>query len=103
MAVFRIEDPKNEAEIYSILSWVFFYIIFKHMNHIDSNFTTINISPTAWFLGGVILKSFKRYNDLAIWRLLQIYTVELVQFDPWVFQHPVTSDKNVWSQSISVN
>jgi hypothetical protein len=31
------------------------------------------------------------------------YTVEIVQSDTRVFQHPVTSDKNVWSQSISVN
>ena len=26
-----------------------------------------------------------------------------MQSDLWVFRHPVTSDKNVWSQSISVN
>jgi hypothetical protein len=32
----------------------------------------------------------------------EINTVELVQSDIWVFQHPVTSDKNLWSQSISV-
>jgi fructose-bisphosphate aldolase class I len=32
-------------------------------------------------------------------------TVELVQSesDTRVFRHPVTSDKNLWSQSISVN
>ena len=30
-------------------------------------------------------------------------TVELLQSDTWVFRHPVTSDKNLWSQSISVN
>jgi hypothetical protein len=29
--------------------------------------------------------------------------VELVQSDTWVFQHPETSDKNLWSQGISVN
>ena len=26
-----------------------------------------------------------------------------MQSDTWVFRHPVTSDKNLWSQSISVN
>jgi hypothetical protein len=33
------------------------------------------------------------------------YTVELVKSDTQVFRHPVTSDKNLWSQStcISVN
>ena len=30
-------------------------------------------------------------------------TVELVQSDTWVFRHPVTFDKHLWSQSISVN
>jgi hypothetical protein len=30
-------------------------------------------------------------------------TVELVQSDTQVFRHPVTFDKTLWSQSISVN
>ena len=30
-------------------------------------------------------------------------TVEFVQSDTLVFRHSVTSDKNLWSQSISVN
>jgi hypothetical protein len=34
---------------------------------------------------------------------LMVSTVELVQSDTWVFWHHVTSDKNWWSQSISVN
>ena len=28
----------------------------QNMNHVNSNFATINISPTAWFLGGAILR-----------------------------------------------
>ena len=32
-----------------------------------------------------------------------IYTVVLVQSDLWVYRHPVTSDENLWSQSISVS
>ena len=35
-----------------LFSWIF---KMQHMNHIDSKFTTINGSPTAWFLGGAIL------------------------------------------------
>jgi len=34
---------------------------------------------------------------------LFVVTVELVQSDNWVFRIPVTSDKNLWSKSISVN
>jgi hypothetical protein len=43
--------------------WYYFYefsIKMQHMNHINSNFATINKSPTAWSLGGAILK-LQRY------------------------------------------
>jgi len=30
-------------------------------------------------------------------------TVQLVQSDTWVFRHPVTSNKKLWSQSIYFN
>ena len=32
-----------------------------------------------------------------------VTTVELFPSDTWDFQHPVTSDKKLWSQSISVD
>ena len=35
--------------------------------------------------------------------LIVLCTVELVQSDTSVFRHPVTSDKNLWSQSISLS
>jgi hypothetical protein len=35
----------------------------QHMNHIDSKCTTINGSPTAWFLGGVILNNINCSKD----------------------------------------
>jgi hypothetical protein len=38
----------------------------QHMNHIDSNFATINISPTAWFLGGAILNYTYRLLFIAL-------------------------------------
>jgi hypothetical protein len=34
---------------------------------------------------------------------IKLYTVELVQSDTWALRHPVTTNKNWWFQSISVN
>ena len=45
---------------------------------------------TTWLVIAIVIKT------------MNINTVELVQSDTWVFRHPVTSDKNLWSQSISV-
>jgi hypothetical protein len=45
-------DPQNQEKNVPAGRFTCMY-----MNHIDSSFATINISPTAWFLSGAILNN----------------------------------------------
>jgi hypothetical protein len=49
-------------------------------------------------------KTWNLYNPLLEVRnfCVQAYTVELVQSDIWLFWLPVTLDKYLWSQFISI-
>jgi hypothetical protein len=76
-----------------------FSIKMQHINHINSNFATINKSPTAWFLSEAILNYLISMLNLILRECVQKYNL----FKKWAKKHRLMSFQHGPGQKIGYN